>query len=282
LGVIDRRLRFDLVTTAVRTLLKMTAATADTVRPPAAGLVVLIYHRVGRRTPIDVDLPLDLFQEQVCFLAEQCRVVTLDEGLHEITTSEGARDSMVAVSFDDGTADFGDLALPVLVEHGVPVTLFLATRFVEEGVPFPDGGVPLSWGSLADALSTGLVEVGSHTHGHALLDRVPIDRARHELDRSAELISDRLGKTPAHFAYPKAILGSPEVELAVRERFRSAALAGTRPNPFAVTDPYRLARSPVQVNDGLRWFARKARGGLMLEDSVRRLVNRRRFRGLTT
>jgi hypothetical protein len=36
--------------------MKVTAAAADLVRRPRRGLVVLIYHRVGRRTPIEVDL----------------------------------------------------------------------------------------------------------------------------------------------------------------------------------------------------------------------------------
>jgi hypothetical protein len=38
----------------------------------------------------------------------------------------------------------------------------------------------------------------------------------------------------------------------------------------------------VQVSDGMRWFMRKARGGLELEDRVRGLVNRRRYRHATT
>jgi peptidoglycan/xylan/chitin deacetylase (PgdA/CDA1 family) len=266
----------------MRTLLKVAAATADRIRQPAAGLVILIYHRVGRRTPTEVDLPLGLFTEQVRFLAEQRRIVTLSEGLREIASSEGAHDSMVAVTFDDGTADFSELALPVLAEHRVPVTLFVATRFIEEGLTFPAGGVPLSWSSVTDAVSTGLVEIGSHTHGHLLLDRIPIKSVCDELDRSVQLIGERLGRTPSHFAYPKAILGSPAAELAVRDRFRSASLAGTRPNPYGTADPYRLARSPIQRNDGMRWFAQKSLGGLRVEDSLRQLVNRRRFHGLTT
>jgi hypothetical protein len=35
-----------------------------------AGVVVLIHHRVGRHTPIEVDLPLALF-EQMAFLAPE-------------------------------------------------------------------------------------------------------------------------------------------------------------------------------------------------------------------
>ena len=67
-----------------------------------------------------------------------------------------------------------------------------------------------------------------------------------------------------------------------RARFRSAALAGTRPNPYGATDPYRLHRSPVQVADGMRWFERKLAGGMRVEDDVRRLANRARYVGATS
>jgi len=45
---------------------------------------------------------------------------------------------------------------------------------------------------------------------------------------------------------------------------------------------YRLGRSPVQVADGMGWFRRKARGGMALEDDVRRVANRRRYAGAVT
>jgi hypothetical protein len=96
------------------------------------------------------------------------------------------------------------------------------------------------------------------------------------------LIAERLGVVPRHFAYPKAVAGSPEIDAAVRTRFQSAAVAGTRPNRYGTTDPYRLARSPVQRADGREWFERKLAGGLRLEDDVRRWANRVRYIGATT
>ena len=68
----------------------------------------------------------------------------------------------------------------------------------------------------------------------------------------------------------------------MRARYHSAAVAGTRANPGGATDPYRLARSPIQVADAMGWFRRKARGGLRLEDDLRRLANRRRYAGATS
>jgi peptidoglycan/xylan/chitin deacetylase (PgdA/CDA1 family) len=265
-----------------RSAIKAIAAAADTVLRPAPGLVVLIYHRVGRRTPVEVDLPMWLFAEQLAYLAAETEVVTLGEGLGRLEGHGRARTPMVAVTFDDGTADFADVAVPVLVEHRVPVTLYVATAFLEEARPFPDDGVPLTWPALRDAVSTGLIDVGSHTHRHALLDRLPADRIGDELDRSIDLIGEHLSIRAAHFAYPKALMGSAAADAAVRARFASAAVAGTHPNPYGTTDPYRLARSPIQVSDGMRWFRRKVAGGLRLEDDVRRLVNRRRYAGATT
>ena len=80
---------------AARTTLKVTSAVVDTVRPPAPGLVVLIYHRVGRRTPVEVDLPRSLFTEQMAFLATETTVVTLTDGLARLADADAPREPMV-------------------------------------------------------------------------------------------------------------------------------------------------------------------------------------------
>jgi peptidoglycan/xylan/chitin deacetylase (PgdA/CDA1 family) len=210
-------------------------------------------------------------------------VVTLDAAIDLLVGTVGGdgRDDPVVVTFDDGTADLAEHAMPVLERHGVPATVYLATRFVDEGIAFPDDGTPLSWSAVKDMAATGLVTFGSHTHGHLLLDRLAAAEAADELDRSRQLIEDHVGAPAHHFAYPKAVAASPEVEPLVRERFRSAALGGNRPNPPGRTDVHRLSRSAVQVSDGNEFFVRKARGGMAFEDSIRRAVNRVRYRGAT-
>lgn len=270
---------------ALRTI-KTVAAAGDRVRPPASGVVVLIYHRVGGGSGTQVDLSPQAFDEQMAWLAGTGRVVSLDAAVELLAApAPGAAapaaspvDDPVVVTFDDGTADLADVATPILERHGVPATVYLATKFVDEGITFPDDGTPLSWPAVRDMAATGLVTFGSHTHGHVLLDRLPPARAVDELDRSRRLIEDEVGAPAHHFAYPKAVAASPEVEPLVRERYRSAALGGNRPNPFGRTDVHRLTRTAVQVSDGNEYFVRKARGGMALEDSIRRAVNRVRYR----
>jgi peptidoglycan/xylan/chitin deacetylase (PgdA/CDA1 family) len=262
--------------------MKHVSATADRVVPRPPGVVVLIYHRVGAGSGLELDVPLDVFTEQMAWLADQGLVTTLDAALDALAGESSGAPARVVVTFDDGTADFAATAMPVLARYGIPVTLYLATAYVDGGEPLPYGAPPVTWSGLRDAAATGLLTVASHTHTHALLDRLPEAEIARELDTSRLLIERELATTPDHFAYPKALPGSPAADAAVRSRFRSAALAGTRANRYGATDPFRLARSPVQASDGLRWFRVKAAGGMALEDGVRRTLNRVRHRGLST
>ncbi len=241
---------------------------------------MLAYHRVGARSPIEVDLPTALFEEQIAALACDSSVLRLDEAVERLALGEDLTDRVV-VTFDDGTDDFASIAAPILECYQVPATIYVATDFIESGKSFPDDGRPLSWDALRDVVDTGLISVGSHTHTHRLFDRITPDAAAEEVARSIELIQDRLSVDPLHFAYPKAVAPSFFVEEVVRARFSSAALAGTRPNPPGETDLHRLARSPVQKSDGLRYFEQKVHGGMALEDDLRRLLNVRRYQGLT-
>jgi peptidoglycan/xylan/chitin deacetylase (PgdA/CDA1 family) len=267
----------------LRRAVKSAAVAADTVHRPGPGVVVLIYHRVGGVSGLELDMPLDLFEAQAAALAASGRVVPLGDALAWLAdpvATDGP--APVVLTFDDGTVDFVDQALPILERHRLPVTLYAATSFIDEGRTFPGDGRPVSWRGLADARTTGLVDVGSHTHGHRLLDRLAPSEVAGELDRSIELIAEHLGQPPLDFAYPKAVAGSAAAEQAVRKRFRSAALAGTHPNPFGGTDPYRLARSPIQRSDGMRWFEHKVQGGMAMEDGLRRALNRWRYAAATT
>ncbi len=259
------------------TALKVAADLGSRFVPRPRGLVVLLYHRVGTGSGLEVDLPLGLFEDQVAEIAATRAVRTLDTALDELASPVPRAADAVAITFDDGTSDFVDHALPVLARHRMPVTIYVATQFIEESKSFPAEGTPLSWAALEECVASGLVTVGSHTHSHALLDRLPPSEVGAELDRSIGLLRDRLGIDPAHFAYPKAEARSATARAAVTARFRSAAVAGTRPNLYAKTDPHLLARSPIQRSDDMRWFRRKLDGSMSLEDTARRALNRWRY-----
>jgi peptidoglycan/xylan/chitin deacetylase (PgdA/CDA1 family) len=266
---------------------KVGAAAFDRIVPPAPGVVVLIYHRVGGGSGSNVDLSRDVFDQQVSELVAAERVITMDAAVALLAdgSSDGAsfdkRCLPVVLTFDDGTADWLDVVLPVLASHQAPATFYVASDFVDAGRAFPGDGVPMSWAGLAEMQASGLATIGSHTHTHALLDRATASTAADELDRSIELIGANVGAAPRHFAYPKALLAGPDAEPEVRSRFATAAIARGVPNPVGV-DLHRLTRTPIQVTDGMRWFRHKAAGGMRLEDRARQAIGGRRYAGATT
>ncbi|MEM9036995.1 MAG: polysaccharide deacetylase family protein [Actinomycetota bacterium] len=242
-------------------------------------MTVLIYHRVGGGSASEIDLSPERFDEQLAWLNEHHRVLSLDDAVAELLDPPSDPEPAVVITFDDGTADFVEHAVPVLERHRTPATLYVGTGYVEDGRTWPGDAPAVSWTALADSLSTGVVDIGSHTHDHLLLDRATPADIVDQLDRSIDLIGERLGVRARHFAYPKAVAGNEAADASVRDRFDSAALAGTRSNAWGSTDVHRLARSPIQVSDGMRWFRRKAVGGMRFEDDLRRGLNRLRYRG---
>lgn len=246
----------------------------DRIRPPVPGITVLIYHRVGGGSSSAVDLQPAEFADQLQHLAERHRVITLDAALRQL--ADGDATPAVVITVDDGTADFTDCVVPALVAAGLPATLYAATSFIERGEAFPWGAQPSSWAALADAVSTGLITVESHSHTHPHFSQLDGPAAADELRRAAECIAAGVGRAPQHFAYPRAVPPSPAAEIEVRSRHRSAALAGNGANTPHGFDPHRLRRTPVRAGESIELFAARAGGGMRVEGALRAALARRR------
>lgn len=266
-------------TSVPRRAIKFASRIADTVHRPDQGVTVLIYHRVGASSGGQMNLDPNVFEQQIEWLASNRRIIDLDRAVAEIS-GPGPVAPGVVLTFDDGTADWVDVVAPILVRHQVPATFYLTTGYPEGEHPLPDDEPAITWAGVRELASTGRATIGSHTHSHLLLDRLEPAGIAAELDRSIELIAERTGVEARHFAYPKAVDPSATAADAVRSRFVSASVAGTRAN-VAGDDPRRLSRSPVQAADSFDDFRRKVDGGLGLEDALRRRLNRVRYRGAT-
>ena len=226
-------------------------------------VVILLYHRLGADTRSEIELDGRTFARHLERIVAKDTPRSLEDA---ISGGEG-----VVVTFDDGTRDFYESALPLLVSHRVPALLYLATGGVAtNGNASPDA---LTWKQLEEATATGLVTIGSHTHSHADLAAATEREADEEMRRSKELIEDRLGVSCRHFAYPWG-LASPDAERVARRLFATAALDGWRVNRRAAIDPYRLARIPVLRSDGQFFFRAKLRGRLNGEAMLYRVAHR--------
>lgn len=104
-----------------------------------ASLLVLIYHRV--LPALDPMLPGEpdaiTFARQMDLLADNFVVLPLREGVARLRQgSLPAR--AVCITFDDGYANNFTVALPILREHGLPATVFVAPAYLNGGCMFND------------------------------------------------------------------------------------------------------------------------------------------------
>lgn len=104
-----------------------------------ARLSILIYHRVLAETdPLQPDIPdVAQFRRHMRLLARQFRPLPLLEAVARLR--DGSLPTRaVCVTFDDGYADNAGIALPILLETGVPATFFISTGFLDGGRMFND------------------------------------------------------------------------------------------------------------------------------------------------
>jgi peptidoglycan/xylan/chitin deacetylase (PgdA/CDA1 family) len=227
-------------------------------------VVILLYHRVGGQSG-EIDMPTGVFARQLELLASRERVLTLDQAM----AGEGG----VVVTVDDGYRDFHDTVLPLLVRYRVPALLYLATGLVAGQEHAPGDGTALTWSQLSEAVASGLVTVGAHTHGHTDLSRASEPECHDEMGRCQGLVEERLQVACRHFAYPWSV-GSPTADRVARKLFDTAALDAWRTNRAGATDPWRLGRVPVLRSDGIAFFRAKTRGRLDGEALAYRLLGR--------
>lgn len=99
-----------------------------------ARLSILIFHRVLAQPdplfPGEIDSPRF---EAICrWLAPRFQVLPLDQALMRL--QQGTLPARaLAITFDDGYADNHDIAMPLLLQHGLCATFFIATGFLDGG-----------------------------------------------------------------------------------------------------------------------------------------------------
>ena len=160
---------------------------------------VLMYHRIAR-APADAIWP-SLFVNPTKFAAQMA--VLDDAGWETITAAQlaaavAAGDTIprktFVITFDDGTVDGYENALPILQEHGFVATFYVITHKVGREKYFSVEQV--------QALALAGMEIGNHTSLHVfdpLANRSETDALVRDAQAAIELWT---GVRPTTFAYP--------------------------------------------------------------------------------
>lgn len=207
------------------------------------GLSVLAYHSIDASGSYMSTSP-EAFRAQMQWLRDHdFRAVSMRE-FYEGDTPGTPRERTVVLTFDDGLANFADVAWPILRSMSYSATAYVPTSFIGvEAAWYAEYGLPrlpcMAWSALRAVHQEG-ADIQSHGCTHRDLTSLPAVDVREELRRSKGILEDGLGDSVEHLAYPFGAV-TPGVCLEAREAgYRSAVAGDGRWQPDA--DPYRIPR----------------------------------------
>ncbi len=219
--------------------------------PPTPPVPILLYHGVaedagGPSAPWVID-PGTFRAHLDALDGSGARPVTIGALVDALEAGAPVAPGTVALTFDDGFADFASGALPALAERGWAATLYVTTGAIGATTTWlPERRPMLSWSALRDVAAAG-IEIGAHTVHHPQLDVLPLDRARREIVESRATLEDGLGAPVETFAYPHGYHDQRVRSLVVDAGFRSGCAVKHR---FSSLRDDRFALSRVMVRDG--------------------------------
>lgn len=150
----------------------------------------------------------------------------------------------LVLTFDDGTSDFVEYALPVLQELGFSATLFIVAGLVGkrrvwtalDGQPALTPVPLLGTTDIRDLRHMGFT-IGSHTVSHPWLPALNYEDVSREVRLSRVMLSDLLGEPVRWFAYPYVA-----ADLKTRSLVQEAGYDGACGGPNRAHEHYYLNR----------------------------------------
>jgi peptidoglycan/xylan/chitin deacetylase (PgdA/CDA1 family) len=106
-------------------------------RPFVQRDVICLFYHVVSDQPVPhtdqlyVHRPLELFEDDLQFLAQNYTPITYDQLRKNREERQPLPKNAVHLSFDDGFAECYDLVRPLLLMHNIPGTFFLTTDFID-------------------------------------------------------------------------------------------------------------------------------------------------------
>jgi peptidoglycan/xylan/chitin deacetylase (PgdA/CDA1 family) len=222
----------------------------------------------GVVTPIYFHNPNErLFARCIRWLVEKgYTFISADELIDILYHGKSPPPGAVWLSFDDGYKEWLRNVAPVVLQHRVPVTMFIPTGIVQNDGLFhwlrrgesagADRGAATAACGIRDALTVPELKqlamcpditLGGHTVSHAVTVQLTEEKSRFEFGESKASLEDWTGEEVKCFAYPEGRFDG--LERAVLEKC-GYKLAATAVSEFITrqTDPYLVPRFCVSDN----------------------------------
>jgi len=166
-------------------------------------VVVLAYHSIGDDPWVHAVSPRT-FEQHLAWLAKNATVIALEE-LDRMTEKRAfpkSKKPTVAITFDDGYADWVEQASPLLKRFRMPASFFVTTSFASV-TSDPHPGVPIITPSQVRTLSVDGFEIGTHGQTHKNFHLMDEQEVQEECEASMHMLAELTGKPVRFLTYPK-------------------------------------------------------------------------------
>ncbi|MBB3117045.1 polysaccharide deacetylase family protein [Pseudoduganella violacea] len=135
------------------------------------GLSILIYHRVlPQKDPLfPGEVDREEFDQQLALLKSRFTILPLLDAVRRARSGD-LPPRAACITFDDGYADNAEVALPLLLKHGLHATFFIATGFLNGGRMWNDSVIELARRAPGGGLDASSLGLGQHALG-SIADR---------------------------------------------------------------------------------------------------------------
>jgi peptidoglycan/xylan/chitin deacetylase (PgdA/CDA1 family) len=218
-----------------------------------------MYHSVTDGEPSDpFGVSRKVFGDQISWLIDQdYQFMSLDTLVQSRKTGVfPKRRKQVFLTFDDGYNDFYINALPILLRHRLPATVFLVTEMLGQTSTWSSFGqeVPLMTEVEVHQVKDQGISLGSHTMTHVDLTTLGNEELGRQLVTSQITLSD-FGETFFSLSYPWGRHTDREVAAVKAAGYKCAVTVGGSINYFR-TDSFRLGRLAIHRDLDLEAFQR--------------------------
>ncbi|WP_051289374.1 polysaccharide deacetylase family protein [Chryseobacterium daeguense] len=220
---------------------------------PKNRLVILMYHQIEKESHEDLTVSLQNFEDQLRYLNKKKYTAKF---FSELGTLEK---KSIILTFDDGYKNNFEYLPPLLEKYGCKATIFIPTRFIQEGY---DNYEMMTFEDIRN-LDKKHFEIALHSHNHQNFRNISADFLENDLKTNMQILEDQKIEYSKVLAYPYgkypkknlekniffAVLKNLGIEFAVR--------IGNEVNFFPTQKPYELCRIDIKGKDSLIKFKLK-------------------------
>lgn len=160
--------------------------------------VIFVYFHIGEDQYPGANIQLERFREHVLEMKTAgYNVLPLAEIVSALENGTTLPQHTVGITLEGAYRSTFENAVPLLLEAGLPFTLFLAPERIDRNSDFY-----MNWRDVKRLARNNLVTIGAMSYSYDHLIRMDENEQQRQITRSIARFQEELGNAPAFFAWP--------------------------------------------------------------------------------